>query len=153
MTQGIIFGNRILDVVFIAWFLAQAYKVVQSLIIEKRVNFRRFIESGGMPSSHSSSVMSLVTAVGIAKGTLSIEFAISILFAIIVMYDAAGVRRAAGKQAEVLNKIADNIAKNEGHQILEKNLKELIGHTPFEVVMGAILGIVISMLMQGYILN
>ncbi len=147
MEEGIMFGNKVLDVVFVSWFIAQFWKVITSLIKEKKMNFKRFLESGGMPSSHTSSVTSLVTAVGILNGTNSLEFAISFVFAVIVMYDAAGVRRAAGKQASILNKIANNIWNKEGVKIIEENLKELIGHTPKEVFVGAILGIGVAFIM------
>lgn len=152
MTDGIILNNKILDVVFVAWFLAQAYKVVTSLVKEKKINFRRFIGTGGMPSSHSSTTMALVSSVAIVEGGFSSPiFAACFIFAGVVMYDAAGVRRAAGKQASVLNKIVTNISNKEGHKIVEENLKELLGHTPFEVLVGAILGIVVSLLMSGYL--
>ncbi|OQY10510.1 MAG: acid phosphatase [Fusobacteriia bacterium 4572_132] len=147
MENGIIFGNRILDIVFVSWFIAQFWKVITSLIKERKINFKRFLESGGMPSSHTSSVTSLVTAIGILKGTSSLEFAITFVFAVIVMYDAAGVRRAAGKQAGILNKITKNILNKEGTKIIEENLKELIGHTPKEVFVGAILGIFVAFIM------
>lgn len=148
--EGIIFGNRYFDVVAIAWFAAQGYKVLVSSIKEKKINLKKLCEAGGMPSSHSSSVMALVTVVGVAKGLDSIEFAICAIFASVVMYDAAGVRRAAGTQAKVINKIAGNLEKD-GHDILEENLKEILGHTPVEVLTGAILGLLIGILMSGYI--
>ncbi|MGM0508190.1 MAG: divergent PAP2 family protein [Fusobacteriota bacterium] len=145
--DGIIFNNRVLDIVFISWFIAQAFKVIVDLVKEKKINFKKFIESGGMPSSHSSSVTSLVTSIGILEGIGSRYFAISFVFAIIVMYDAAGVRRAAGKQAQILNKLTRNIIQKKGHKKIEANLKEFIGHTPIEVLGGAILGIVIAIIM------
>lgn len=147
MENGIIFGNKVLDIVFVSWFIAQFWKVITSLVKEKKINFKRFLESGGMPSSHTSSVTSLVTAIGILRGANSLEFAISFVFALIVMYDASGVRRAAGKQASILNKITDNILNKEGTKIIEENLKELIGHTPKEVFVGAILGIGVAFIM------
>ena len=101
MSPGIIFGNRVLDVVFVAWFIAQFYKVISSIFIEKRLNIRRMWETGGMPSSHSSTVSCLTTCIGIRYGTSSDLFAISIILSGIVMYDATGIRRAAGKQAGV----------------------------------------------------
>lgn len=149
--NGIIFGNKYLDVVVLAWFAAQGYKFLVCSIKEKKLNLKKFFESGGMPSSHSSSVMSLVTVVGLARGVQSIEFAICAIFAAIVMYDAAGVRRAAGTQAKVINKIADNLEKD-GYEILEENLKELLGHTPVEVVTGALLGVIVGILMNGYVM-
>lgn len=144
MTSGVVFGNRILDVVVIAWFAAQGYKALNSIIKERRFNFKKFTQSGGMPSSHTSSVTALVTVVGVKEGTSSAMFAISFVFAIIVMYDASGVRRAAGKQAGVLNRLVDILSKKDKTIKIEEELKELIGHTPFEVVVGAILGTVIA---------
>ena len=100
-----------------------------------------------MPSSHTSSVVSLTTAIGIKEGIQSPLFALSVVFAVVVMYDATGVRRAAGKQASVLNKIVDNIKKKEGYTIIEENLKEFLGHTPLEVLGGAILGVAVALIM------
>ncbi len=144
----IIFGNKICDVVFVALFTAQALKVVFSVFTEKKVNFRRFLDTGSMPSSHTSSVVSLATAIFIQEGGQSAIFVLSLVFAVVVMYDATGVRRAAGKQASVLNKIAENIRKKEGHKIIDENLKEFLGHTPIEVFAGAILGVVVAILMM-----
>ncbi len=144
--QGILFGNKILDAVFLAWFIAQFWKVAYAYIKEKKINFKKFIETGGMPSSHSSTVMALVTAVARSQptGMQSVEFAISMVLAIIVMYDAAGVRRAAGKQASLLNKIVKDIKEQRGVKLMEENLKEFLGHTPVEVIVGGILGIVVA---------
>lgn len=147
MENGIIIGNKIFDVVFVALFLAQALKVIISLFTERKLNFRKFLDTGSMPSSHTSSVVSLATAIGIREGIQSSIFAISIVFAVVVMYDATGVRRAAGKQASVLNKIVINIKKREGYAIIEENLKELLGHTPLEVLGGTVLGIMVAFLM------
>ena len=146
MGNGLIFGNRILDVVLISLITAQALKVVIGLFTEKRINFRRFLDTGNMPSSHTASVVSLATAIALENGLNSPIFALAAVFAIVVMYDATGVRRAAGKQAEVLNKIVENIKKKEGHTLIEENLKELIGHTPMEVFWGAILGFALALI-------
>ncbi|MBT3169276.1 MAG: divergent PAP2 family protein [Candidatus Cloacimonetes bacterium] len=143
-----IFNNSIFDVVFVALFSAQALKVVFSIFTEKKVNFRRFLDTGSMPSSHTSSVVSLATAIFIKEGGGSSIFMLSLVFAVVVMYDATGVRRAAGKQASVLNKIVENIRKKEGHKIIDKNLKEFLGHTPIEVFGGAILGVIVAILMM-----
>jgi uncharacterized protein len=144
MYNGIILGNKICDVVFIALFTAQALKVIYTLITERKLNFRRFLDTGSMPSSHTSSVVSLATAVAIKEGLDSTFFVISLVLATVVMYDATGVRRAAGKQAAVLNKIVENIRKKEGYSLIEENLKELLGHTPKEVFGGAVLGIIVA---------
>jgi hypothetical protein len=148
MENGIIFGNRILDIVLVSLIVAQALKVIIGLFTEKKLNFHRFLDTGNMPSSHTSSVTSLATAVALQHGLHSTHFAISLVLAVVVMYDATGVRRAAGKQAVVLNKIVDNIKKKEGHVLLEENLKELLGHTPLEVFGGAVLGVLIAFLMS-----
>ncbi len=152
MSTGIILGNKILDVVVVAWFIAQFYKVVSSIIIEKKINIHRFWETGGMPSSHSATVSSLATAVGIAQGINSVYFAISVIFAIIVMHDASGIRRAAGKQAGVLNDLGKSLSNLFEEKFHQEQLKELLGHTPVEVMVGAILGIVIAFLMKSYLL-
>lgn len=148
MKDSLFLGNKILEIVLFSLITAQALKVVTSLFTEKKINFRRFLDTGSMPSSHTASVVSLATAVGIQKGIASTFFAISIVFAVVVMYDATGVRRAAGKQASVLNKIVENIKKKDGLVIIEENLKELLGHTPKEVFGGAILGIIMAFLLS-----
>lgn len=129
----------------LSWFIAQLIKVITVIINDKRIDFRRFVGSGGMPSSHASFVTSLSTAVGIIEGFSSVNFAICAVFSLVVMYDAAGVRRAAGQQAKILNKIVEEWENADfGHT--DKRLKELLGHTPFEVFAGAILGIAIAVL-------
>ncbi|QZY56953.1 divergent PAP2 family protein [Crassaminicella profunda] len=134
--------NEVIYTTLLSWFIAQTLKVIITLIIEKKVNLYRFVGSGGMPSSHSSLVMGLSTAIGLKHGWDSTLYAISIAFALIVMYDASGVRRAVGKQAIILNKM---IQDRQNHRpIGDKRLKELIGHTPVEVFAGAILGIFIA---------
>jgi len=140
-----ILKNPVLLPAMISWFIAQTLKVILTLIFYKTIDYSRFIGSGGMPSSHSAFVMALSVSIGKLHGWTSTEFAIAIAFAFIVMYDAAGVRRAAGKQAAVLNDIIDQIQAHKG--IPEEKLKELIGHTPVEVIAGATLGIVIACLM------
>ena len=128
----------------LSWFTAQVLKVIFTLIEKKRLDFRRFVGSGGMPSSHSAFVTSLATAVGLQNGFSSTEFAISTVFALVVMYDAAGVRRAAGQQARILNKLVEQWEKSDFSDT-DKHLKELLGHTPKEVFAGALLGIAIAL--------
>ena len=123
-------------------FLVQMSKVLTFLVREKKINVRRFVETGGMPSSHAASVMSLSTCVGMRAGFESVLFAVSLYFSLIVMYDAAGLRRAAGRQASLLNRILNEHIQLPGaphHQ-----LRELLGHTPFEVLVGALIGILFS---------
>ncbi|MDQ2085313.1 divergent PAP2 family protein [Herbivorax sp. ANBcel31] len=136
-----ILSNRTITVPVFSWFLAQLIKVFNVVIIERKLDFTRFVGSGGMPSSHSSFIVCLATVVGKSQGFDSVEFGITLAFAFIVMYDAAGVRRAAGKQAKVLNRL---IFSSNNKESIDEKLKELIGHTPFEVFMGAILGIMIG---------
>ena len=129
----------------IAWAVAQTMKTVISLIKLRRFDFEQFWASGGMPSSHSSTVTALSTACGYMYGFDSGLFAIACVLSLIVMYDAAGVRRAAGEQAKVLNRIVNDIQHGET-RYLEKNLKELIGHTPLQVFIGALFGLAIPFL-------
>ena len=140
-----IFHNQILVVALLACFAAQGLKVIIELIKDRTVNFRHLVSTGGMPSAHSALVGALATGIGQTMGWSSPEFAIACLFAVIVMYDAAGVRQAAGKQAKILNQITDELFQDE-HNLNEEKLKELLGHTPFQVVVGLALGITISML-------
>lgn len=138
-----LFANRALVAALVAWFTAQLIKIIINFAQEKRFDFRLIMSSGGMPSSHSSTVCALCTMIWRMCSPSSVEFAISTVFAFVVMYDAAGVRRAAGEQARVLNKIAEDLANRET-KYMEKDLKELIGHTPFQVLIGALLGVVIG---------
>lgn len=138
-------ANSILWVSFLAWFIAQASKVVLTILTHKKLDLRRFVGSGGMPSSHTALVVSLATALGETNGYDSYIFALSLVFAFVVMYDAAGVRRAAGKQAAVLNEIVERL--QEGRDVPQEKLKELVGHTPIEVIVGAVLGFVVAKLL------
>lgn len=141
--SGII-HNKVLVCAVIAWTIAQALKVIIVALTSKRFDYTRLVGSGGMPSSHSALVMALTTKVGILEGFSSTSFAIALCFALVVMYDAAGVRRAAGNQARILNTIMDDLSHKK--PLEEKKLKELLGHTPIEVFAGAILGIVIGII-------
>lgn len=136
--------NRCIYIPFILWFLIQTFKVLTELIVNKRLDVKRIIGAGGMPSSHSAVVCSLATCIGKQYGFDSGIFAIAMVMAFIVMYDAAGVRRAAGKQARILNKILET----PGLTTLEvqEKLVEVLGHTPIQVFVGAILGIVVGAL-------
>ncbi|MDP0489153.1 MAG: divergent PAP2 family protein [Fusobacterium sp. JB021] len=149
---GIIFGNKILDVTFIAWFIAQFYKVIATIFVDKAFNLKRFYETGGMPSSHSSTVSCLATCVGIVYGTRDPLFSITLVFAGIIMYDAAGIRRAAGKQARVVNKMVDGLSFKIGEKFNDEKLKELLGHTPIEVFVGMILGVGVALLFKSYLI-
>jgi acid phosphatase family membrane protein YuiD len=131
-----------LIVPIIAWFTVQLFKFIMDAIKYKRINLKRLFETGGMPSSHSAVVSSLMTVVGFNEGVDSSVFAVAFAFSFIVMYDAAGVRRAAGKQARILNQI---IYSNQFKINTNEKLKELLGHTPVEVICGAIYGIILGM--------
>ncbi|MCR4434272.1 MAG: divergent PAP2 family protein [Clostridiales bacterium] len=135
--------NKTVVVPALSFLIAQTLKVLTVIAFQKKFDFRRFIGSGGMPSSHSAFIVSLATVVGKTYGLKSGLFGVSMAVAIIVMYDAAGVRRAAGKQAKVLNKL---ICSMDDKTRFDENLKELIGHTPFEVLIGAILGVAVGLL-------
>lgn len=136
--------DSVLITCIIAWFAAQLIKVISVLIKNKKLDFRRFIGSGGMPSSHTSFVTSLAAGVGMECGFSSAEFAISTVLALVVMYDAAGIRRAAGQQAKILNKLVEEWG-NADFTATDKRLKELLGHTPKEVFAGAILGVFVAL--------
>jgi acid phosphatase family membrane protein YuiD len=140
-----ILDNRVLIVSVLACLIAQGLKFFIELIRNGKVSIRYLVTTGGMPSAHSALVGALATGVGMTTGWSSPDFAIASLFAVIVMYDAAGVRQAAGKQARILNQLVDEFFQ-EGHQFNEERLKELLGHTPFQVVVGLALGIAISLL-------
>jgi uncharacterized protein len=135
--------NEALLIATTSWLLAQMLKVVGGLIKEKRLDMSFFIRSGGMPSSHTALVTSLATAVGIMLGFNSIEFAISTVFASIVMYDAAGVRYSVSKQSVILNRILQELRERRPKDV-EHDVRELIGHTPFQVFSGGLLGIGIA---------
>lgn len=144
-----IFENQTLVVALIACFTAQGLKLIVELIKNKKVNVRSLVSTGGMPSAHSALVGALATGIGQTLGWSSPEFAIACLFAVIVMYDAAGVRQAAGKQARILNQLLDEMFE-EGQEFNEERLKELLGHTPFQVLVGLSLGISISLIAGTY---
>ena len=133
-------GYEVIIIAFSGIILAQLAKVVFHLISKRTIDLRLLTTTGGMPSSHACGVMGLSTTVGQICGFHSVEFAISLGFAFIVMYDAAGVRRAAGKQAACLNRIIMDIYKQELKEAGGK-LKELLGHTPLQVIIGALCGI------------
>ena len=133
-----ILQNDVLIVAVLAWFIAQFYKLIDNLIKNKKFDLLMMFASGGMPSSHSSTVVGLATMTGLQEGFNSTYFAIACIFAIIVMYDARGVRLAVSKQAVIIN-----------HMVKEKKfdfdkLNELVGHTPVQVIGGAILGLVVA---------
>ncbi|MDL2206173.1 divergent PAP2 family protein [Eubacteriales bacterium OttesenSCG-928-N13] len=139
--------NRVLLAAISGWVAAQALKVVFHFLIEQEWDFKRFFGLGGMPSSHACVVCALATAVGISSGFNSANFAISTVLALVVMTDAAGVRRAAGKQAVVINRIAEDLFEKQRGFSYER-LKELLGHSPFEVMIGALIGVLLGFLIM-----
>lgn len=138
-----ILNNHVLFVALGSSLIAQILKVFVELGRQRKLNLRVLVETGGMPSAHSALVAALATGIGQTVGWDSIEFALATIFAVIVMYDAAGVRQAAGKQAKVLNQIIDEFFEGD-HQFNEARLKELLGHTPVQVIVGCALGIAIA---------
>lgn len=137
-----IFSNKYLGIPILTWFFIQTFKVVWDLVTTRKFNFKRILGAGGMPSSHTAVVMSLSTLIGREYGFNSPLFALSMVFAFIVMYDAAGVRRAAGKQARLLNKIIETPGLSDIE--VQEKLVEVLGHTPTQVIVGAIIGIIVG---------
>lgn len=133
---------KYLIIPFLVWFCIQVFKVIWDLVTTHKFNFKRILGAGGMPSSHSAVVTSLATMIGKDYGIDSPTFALAAIFAFIVMYDAAGVRRAAGKQAKLLNRIVETPGLS-GVEVTER-LVEVLGHTPTQVIVGAIIGIAVG---------
>ena len=147
MFKGIIdfiIEYKYIVVPFCVCFFIQLFKLITEIIKTKKFNFKKIMQAGGMPSSHTAVVVSLTTMVGKSEGITSPIFGVALIFAFIVMYDAAGVRRAAGKQAELLNKIV-NTPGLTGVQVSEK-LVEVLGHTPVQVFVGALIGIIVGLI-------
>ena len=136
------FNNRVLQAMLLPWITAQILKVIVESIWHRKLNLRLLTSAGGMPSSHSALVCGLATAIAIKDGAGSSAFALSFVLAMVVMYDAAGIRRWASIQARILNQIIDELFQ--GHPIGEVRLREILGHTPIQVAAGAALGIVMA---------
>jgi hypothetical protein len=136
--------NWVLIIPLCAWLLAQLIKVIIALVQGKGLDLSYFVSSGGMPSAHSAMVCALATAVAMTYGLGSAFFAIAVVLAIIVMYDAAGVRQSVGQQSVVLNRIILELKRREPLVKIEADLRELMGHTPFEVIVGSALGILLA---------
>ena len=131
--------NKYIYVPFLLWFGIQAFKVIYDLVTTHKFNFKRILGAGGMPSSHSAVVVSLATLIGRNQGVDSPLFAVALILAFVVMYDAAGVRRAAGKQAKLLNKLIETPGLSTGE--VQEKLVEVLGHTPLQVIVGALIGL------------
>lgn len=140
--MGIISEYKYLIVPFGTWFFIQLFKLIYDLVTTKKFNFKRILGAGGMPSSHSAVVVALCTMIGKNYGIDSAIFGLSVIFAFVVMYDAAGVRRAAGKQAKLLNKIIQTPGLS-NVEVTEK-LQEVLGHTPTQVLVGALIGLIVG---------
>ncbi|MBI4284314.1 MAG: divergent PAP2 family protein [Chloroflexi bacterium] len=138
--------NSLIIICIVSWAVAQLTKVFLVLARDKRLDLRYLFSSGGMPSSHSATVTALATGVAIEQGLGSVAFAISAILAIVVMYDAAGVRQAVGRQAIVLNRIVRELREKRTKDEMERDLRELVGHTPFQVIAGGIMGALIAWL-------
>ena len=140
-----LFSNKTLIVALTWWTIAQLVKVPVNYFIHRKIDLRLWVSAGGMPSSHSALVCALATGAALQDGLGSTTFAICVALAMIVMYDAAGVRQAASQQARILNQIIDEMFQ--GHPISDERLKELLGHTRFQVVVGAAMGILGTLVM------
>ena len=138
-------SNKILMITLATWAIAQGLKVFLGIIRERRFNFKWFIGTGGMPSSHAAGATALATSTGLHSGFDSIIFALAAVFALVTMFDAQGARRAAGQQAVILNQILDDIYWK--GRIEADRLFELIGHTPMQVIIGGLLGIILSVVL------
>lgn len=136
--------NQMFLTVLMSWLLAQTVKVAIGVIRDKRFNFKWFVGTGGMPSSHAATVSALATSTGFTYGFSSPFFAIAFFLAFIIMFDAQGVRRQSGRQAEVLNKIIEDIYLQKG--VKQERLIELLGHTPIQVFAGAALGVIVTII-------
>lgn len=136
-----LFCNDMINATLLAWVIAQCIKIILVYITTRKLDYTRIFGSGGMPSSHSAGMVALTTIAFLRCGFASSEFAICLVVSLIVMYDAAGVRRATGEHATIINKMIE--LYQDGENLFgEKTLKELIGHTPLQVLMGAVLGFV-----------
>ena len=137
--------NKYLYVPLLVWFFIQTFKVIWDLVTTKKFNFKRILGAGGMPSSHSAVVVCLAVMIGKEYGFNSSIFALASVFAIVVMYDAAGIRRAAGKQAALLNKIVNTPGLSIPQ--VQERLVEVLGHTPVQVFVGALIGLIVGCIM------
>ncbi|MFI3177323.1 MAG: divergent PAP2 family protein [Eubacteriales bacterium] len=137
-------GNKIFIASFFSWIIAQLLKAIIHTLLSKKFVPERLVGSGGMPSSHSSTVCALATSTGILYGGGSFEFAMAIVFAIVIMHDAIGVRREAGNHAKILNELMERLLHPDTNITPQERLKEFVGHTPLQVFAGAILGILIA---------
>ena len=140
--MGSVFDNKVFLVTITSWALVQGIKVTRGVIQERKFNFKWLIGTGGMPSSHAAGATALAASCGLHTGFDSVLFALATVFALVTMFDAQGVRRSAGQQAAILNQIIDDMYWRQ--QFQADRLKELVGHTPIQVLVGGVLGIVFA---------
>ena len=142
---GMLTGNAVIDCALLAWFLAQFIKVLLELVLLRRFDARRFVSSGGMPSSHSAMVVAATAAIGKLYGTDGAAFALAVVLSAVVMYDACNVRRSAGDTARLVNQLLEHVERLTAEDFAD-DLKIIMGHTPFQVAVGAVLGLGIGLL-------
>lgn len=147
MRFGMLTTNPIIDCALLAWFLAQVIKVVLDAVLLRKLDLSRFVSSGGMPSSHSALVIAAATAIGKLYGIQSPDFALSVIVSAVVMYDACNVRRSAGDTARLVNQILAHVEKLTAEDFAD-DLREVMGHTPLQVLMGALLGLGVGLLVR-----
>ena len=145
MYFGMLTGNAVVDCGLLAWFLAQLIKVILDLALLGKMEWQRFFSSGGMPSSHSALVVAATTASGMRDGFGGTVFALAVILSAVVMYDACNVRRSAGDTARLVNKLLEHMEKLTAEDLAD-NLREVMGHTPLQVLMGALLGMGVGLL-------
>ena len=145
-----ILSNQVLVSAVAGWIVAQVLKTMLDFALNRTINWERMVGSGGMPSSHSATVCGLTTAAALRYGVSSFEFDVCFVLSMVVMYDATGVRRETGKQAKLLNSILSENPLKLNAEVLQEKLKEYVGHTPLQVVAGAILGICLALVINGY---
>lgn len=145
-----ILSNQVLVSAVAGWIVAQVLKTMLDFALNRTINWERMVGSGGMPSSHSATVCGLTTAAALRYGVSSFEFAVCFVLSMVVMYDATGVRHETGKQAKLLNSILSENPLKLNAEVLQEKLKEYVGHTPLQVVAGAILGICLALVINGY---
>jgi acid phosphatase family membrane protein YuiD len=145
--------NKVLMIGITGWFVAQILKFIIHSIVYKEINLSRLVGDGGMPSCHSATVTSMAVSAGCIYGLSSFEFAITTMVAIIVMHDAMGVRLETGKQAKIINELTSLIEQIDGlaTNFSEEKLKEFVGHTPLQVCMGFLLGVLVACLMMKFV--
>ena len=145
MRFGMLTSNPVIDCGLLAWFLAQLIKVILDAVLLRKIDVRRFVSSGGMPSSHSALVVAAAAAIGKLYGVQTPDFALAAILSAVVMYDACNVRRSAGDTAKLVNQILAHVEKLTAEDFAD-DLREVMGHTPLQVLMGALLGLGVGLL-------